>query len=182
MDRSKHMNAFVERELMKKRGQSLDSPVDGESSSPQTQNPTDELFDIPENLRVKDSALPEGNVTLSASMLTAIPEIDLGIDIKLKNIAETEQAKQKLSGRKHTKKDLLDYSQNVTAAERFMTARYHQQQRSDHSQQHGRNSNHGNSDNHSRSQGSESRGHRSDRRSMATDDIVMERFKKRMRR
>lgn len=40
--------------------------------------------------------MEEGNVTLSTAMLTAIPEVDLGIDNRLKNIEETEKAKRAL--------------------------------------------------------------------------------------
>ena len=33
---------------------------------------------------------------ISAQMLTGIPEVDLGIDVKIQNIERTEKAKKKL--------------------------------------------------------------------------------------
>jgi hypothetical protein len=38
----------------------------------------DELFSIPDHLRIEKPEITEGNVTASASMLTAIPEVSLG--------------------------------------------------------------------------------------------------------
>ena len=50
------------------------------------------LFDIPENLKVKPKDITEDDLNKSASMLTSILEVDLGIKAKVKNIQETEKA------------------------------------------------------------------------------------------
>jgi hypothetical protein len=42
---------------------------------------------------------------LSNQMLSGIPEIDLGIEAKIKNIEATEEAKQKLLWEQKNKKD-----------------------------------------------------------------------------
>ncbi|CAG8524199.1 8474_t:CDS:2 [Diversispora eburnea] len=61
------------------------------------------------------------NVQLSTTMLTAIPEVDLGIDVRLKNIEKTEIAKRKLLEQRHTKpkeeKDVFEGS-NFAATNR----------------------------------------------------------------
>lgn len=44
-----------------------------------------------------DKEKEEGNVTNSLAMLTAIPEVDLGMDARLKNIEETEKAKRQVA-------------------------------------------------------------------------------------
>ncbi|PWN89361.1 hypothetical protein FA10DRAFT_267931 [Acaromyces ingoldii] len=42
----------------------------------------------------KEAEEEEGNVTLSSAMLTSVPEVDLGMTHRLKNIQETEKAKR----------------------------------------------------------------------------------------
>lgn len=42
----------------------------------------------------KEAEEEEGNVTLSSTMLTSVPEVDLGMSHRLKNIQETERAKR----------------------------------------------------------------------------------------
>ncbi|CAG8643620.1 15119_t:CDS:2 [Funneliformis caledonium] len=142
LDVDKHMMAYIEEEMRKRRGQRSDSKNDDEivvSSKPL--NPQDELFQAPDHLRIESKPISEGNVQLSTTMLTAIPEVDLGIDVRLKNIEETEKAKRKMLEQRHQKpKDEKD-TQNQTSANK-----------------------------------------NGQRREMATDDLVAERFKKRLRR
>lgn len=52
------------------------------------------LLSLPEHLRVSSSNRSEE--MLSNQMLNGIPEIDLGIDVKIKNIEATEAAKERL--------------------------------------------------------------------------------------
>lgn len=52
------------------------------------------LLSLPEHLRVSSSNRSEE--MLSNQMLNGIPEIDLGIEVKIKNIEVTEAAKEKL--------------------------------------------------------------------------------------
>ncbi|KPJ18855.1 Uncharacterized protein C9orf78-like [Papilio machaon] len=49
--------------------------------------------------------MPRSEEMLSNQMLSGIPEVDLGIDAKIKNIEATEEAKMKLLWERHNKKD-----------------------------------------------------------------------------
>lgn len=61
------------------------------------------LLSLPEHLRV--SSTHRSEEMLSNQMLSGIPEVDLGIDAKIKNIEATEEAKMKLLWERHNKKD-----------------------------------------------------------------------------
>uniref|UniRef100_A0A2H1VSA2 SFRICE_028310 n=1 Tax=Spodoptera frugiperda TaxID=7108 RepID=A0A2H1VSA2_SPOFR len=61
------------------------------------------LLSLPEHLRV--SSAHRSEEMLSNQMLSGIPEVDLGIDAKIKNIEATEEAKMKLLWERHNKKD-----------------------------------------------------------------------------
>lgn len=61
------------------------------------------LLSLPEHLRV--SSVHRSEEMLSNQMLSGIPEVDLGIDAKIKNIEATEEAKMKLLWERHNKKD-----------------------------------------------------------------------------
>lgn len=61
------------------------------------------LFSIPEHLRI--SSTQRSEEMLSNQMLSGIPEVDLGIDAKIKNIEATEEAKQKLLQEQKNRKD-----------------------------------------------------------------------------
>ncbi|KAJ3207377.1 hypothetical protein HDU67_007519 [Dinochytrium kinnereticum] len=107
----KDRQEFIEKEL-KKRKSSTISDDPGSSSGANGANAVDdELFIIPDHLQVSSKFVSEGNVTLSAAMLTAIPEVDLGISAKLKNIEQTEKAKRDLILKKNTKDD--DYEEDI---------------------------------------------------------------------
>lgn len=96
-----------------RRGQNQSNDNDDGSSDPFA-----ELFNKPNRNQEKD----EGNVTNSMAMLTAIPEVDLGMEwvkhlvprtrladisnsTRLKNIEETEKAKRVLTEVKERKKE-----------------------------------------------------------------------------
>ncbi|CAG8699697.1 157_t:CDS:2, partial [Gigaspora rosea] len=125
LDVDKHMMAFIEDEMRKRRGQISDSKnevEDAEHTDPL--NPQDELFQAPDHLRIESKPISEGNVQLSTTMLTAIPEVDLGIDVRLKNIEETEKAKRKLLEQRHQKpKEEDDTGSNFSATNRFYRTR-----------------------------------------------------------
>lgn len=61
------------------------------------------LYSIPEHLR--QSSTHRSEEMLSNQMLSGIPEVDLGIDAKIKNIEATEEAKQKLLQDQKNRKD-----------------------------------------------------------------------------
>lgn len=170
LDVDKHMMAYIEEEMRKRRGKKLDAKNEHEvEESSKPLNPQDELFQAPDHLRVESKPISEGNVQLSTTMLTAIPEVDLGIDVRLKNIEETEKAKRKLLEQRHQKpkdeKDTFEGS-NFSATNRFYRTR---PTVSDHERT---NNDQPNQNSHKTGQ----------RREMATDDLVAERFKKRLRR
>lgn len=55
----------------------------------------DLLYQVPETINVK-SKIMKSEEMLSTQMLTGIPEVDLGIEAKIKNIEATEEAKLKV--------------------------------------------------------------------------------------
>jgi hypothetical protein len=87
--------------------------------------PVDEAFDPYEELYKMankyewDAAkkIEDGNVTNSMGMLTSIPEVDLGMENRLRNIEATERAKREMEQRKEVKRRPED--------EDFAAARYH---------------------------------------------------------
>ncbi|KAH9943205.1 hepatocellular carcinoma-associated antigen 59-domain-containing protein [Epithele typhae] len=88
LDVDKHMMAYIEENMKARRGT---TEKEEEESGPA--DPYAELF----RLNKTDKKEEEGNVTNSLAMLTAIPEVDLGMDTRLKNIEETEKAKRQMS-------------------------------------------------------------------------------------
>ncbi|CAG8635325.1 4089_t:CDS:2 [Dentiscutata erythropus] len=162
--------AYIEEEMRKRRGQisvSKNDVEDAEQTDPL--NPQDELFQAPDHLRIESRPISEGNVQLSTTMLTAIPEVDLGIDVRLKNIEETEKAKRKLLEQRHQKpkeEDDTFEGSNFSATNRFYRTR---STVSDHER-------------NQQEQLNQPHYKAGQRREMATDDIVAERFKKRLRR
>ena len=72
---------------------------------------------------------------LSNQMLNGIPEIDLGIESKIKNIEATEEAKQKLLADQKSKKDLpsqfvpKNYAVNFVQHNRFNIDQMEQQKK-----------------------------------------------------
>lgn len=84
-----NMLRYVEQELAKKRGRNVDATNQVENDVKHAEN---ELYKIPENLKVKRRNSEES----STQWTTGIAEIQLPIEYKLKNIEETEAAKKLL--------------------------------------------------------------------------------------
>ncbi|CAH1767844.1 4493_t:CDS:2 [Entrophospora sp. SA101] len=164
----------LDEEMRKRKGQKDKSNQEEDKEQNGPADPRDELFQPPDHLRIESKPISEGNVQLSTTMLTAIPEVDLGIDVRLKNIEETEKAKRKLLEKRHQKpkveKDSFEGS-SFSATNRFYRTR---PTVSDHE----RINNGGDQSNHNSSNNNK----HGARREIATDDIVAERFKKRLRR
>ncbi|KAG9295192.1 hypothetical protein G9A89_006173 [Geosiphon pyriformis] len=126
LDVDKHMMAFIEEEMRKRRGQTAVSQNDEEDTDIKPPNPEDELFQPPDHLRIESKPISEGNVQLSTTMLTAIPEVDLGIDVRLKNIEDTEKAKRQLLEQRHQKpvEDKTSFAgSSFSATNRFYRSR-----------------------------------------------------------
>lgn len=117
--------AYIE-ENMKRRGGGVDDGDQEASEAPY--DPHEELFRIDDRYKIQKRAVEEGNVTNSVAMLTAIPEVDLGMECvfffhcffafdgyhspraRLKNIEETEKAKRAVADerRKRNREQGLD--------------------------------------------------------------------------
>ncbi|KAL5981749.1 hypothetical protein ACLOJK_015812 [Asimina triloba] len=95
-----NMLKYVEQELAKKRGKNINSANQAEND---LKSAEDELYAIPEHLKVKKRNSEES----STQWTTGIAEVQLPIEFKLKNIEETEAAKKllqekRLAGRTKT--------------------------------------------------------------------------------
>lgn len=105
-DEDEEMMKYIEQELQKRKGRSQTS-ADNEQIAADVQKyltPEDAaLYALPDHLRQSSSQRSEE--MLSNQMLNGIPEVDLGIDAKIKNIEATEEAKQKLLQDQKNKKD-----------------------------------------------------------------------------
>ena len=64
----------------------------------------DALYELPEKLKVK-SQLKQSEEMLSNQMLSGIPEVNLGIQAKIRNIEATEEAKMKIIEERRNKKN-----------------------------------------------------------------------------
>ncbi|XP_068617058.1 splicing factor C9orf78 homolog [Brachionichthys hirsutus] len=96
-DEDADMMKYIETELKKKKGL-----VEAVEQKVKVKNAEDHLYELPENIRVNSAKKTEE--MLSNQMLSGIPEVDLGIDAKIKNIIFTEDAKAKLLAEQRNKK------------------------------------------------------------------------------
>jgi len=86
-DIDRQMLNFIETELKKHRGESVDI-------LPTKNDPEQNLFQLPKHLNVH--SVVKGDDMMSQQMLEGIPEVDLGLANKIRNIEATEAVKQKL--------------------------------------------------------------------------------------
>ncbi|KAK7470307.1 hypothetical protein VKT23_001738 [Stygiomarasmius scandens] len=111
LDVDKHMMAYIEENLKvrsKPREEQEKKPLD----------PQEALYNIPERWKVESqkASKEEGNVTSSLTMLTAIPEVDLGMDTRLKNIEETEKAKRVVAEERQERKKTNNDEEHLVAS------------------------------------------------------------------
>ncbi|KAL5011653.1 hypothetical protein ScPMuIL_010204 [Solemya velum] len=102
-DEDTEMLKYVEEELARRKGKGKSSDKNQTSLDPSSQKPEDALYVVPENLNVQGRNKRSEDM-LSNQMLSGIPEIDLGIHAKIRNIEATEDAKQELIIEKMKKK------------------------------------------------------------------------------
>lgn len=163
----KHMMAYIEGE-MRKRGEG-NTKLGSQEVSQRVQDPDDDLYQLAERYQalVQEAAEREsqrgiqrdkhrsvdegGNPILSAAMLSSVPEVDLGVDARLQNIEATEKAKREL----YEKRQALDVGED----DAYTPVRFAGAHASHAGQAHGS----------------------SRRREYATDDRVVQRFRKRQR-
>ncbi|XP_059046743.1 splicing factor C9orf78 [Achroia grisella] len=104
-DEDEEMMKYIEEQLVKrKEGHNKTQKDLDQNESLKYLSPEEAaLLSLPEHLRVTSTHRSEE--MLSNQMLSGIPEVDLGIDAKIKNIEATEEAKMKLLWERHNKKD-----------------------------------------------------------------------------
>nr|CAG4638783.1 EOG090X0F7F [Cyclestheria hislopi] len=99
-DEDAEMMKYIEEQLAKRKGQNKEE----EMKEQKYLTPEEVAFlAVPEHLR--KSSTNKSEEMLSNQMLSGIPEVDLGIEAKIKNIEATEEAKQKLLQERFKKKD-----------------------------------------------------------------------------
>ncbi|XP_044270479.1 telomere length and silencing protein 1 homolog isoform X2 [Tribolium madens] len=103
-DEDEEMMRFIEEELSKKK-RKVEPPeqAQAENKSAYTSPEEAALRAVPDHLR--ESSTKRSEEMLSNQMLNGIPEVDLGIEAKIKNIEATEEAKLRLLWEKQNKKD-----------------------------------------------------------------------------
>lgn len=92
---------YIEEQLKKKKG----IEVDNKDETNKYLTPEEAaILALP--LHLRENSTKKSEEMLSNQMLNGIPEVDLGIESKIKNIEATEEAKQKLLADQKSKKDL----------------------------------------------------------------------------
>ncbi|VDB89941.1 unnamed protein product [Peniophora sp. CBMAI 1063] len=168
LDVDKHMMAYIEENMKKRRL--------GESSGEAAAGTSKDAAETPDQSDSKRKTLEEGNVTNSASMLTAIPEVDLGMDARLKNIEETEKAKQDMAHERQARKRLVPSDEQHLVNQRFYQPNLRMKSDADIIRDAKREAM------GLPPQEEEEYRPRNQHGQVATDDLAMERFKKRMRK
>lgn len=98
-DEDVEMLRFIDDELAKRRGK--EKAREGKAEKPKSKE--DMLYEVPDRINVKSKVMKSEEM-LSNQMLSGIPEVDLGIQAKMKNIEATEEAKGKLISEMRNKK------------------------------------------------------------------------------
>jgi hypothetical protein len=94
------MLTYIEEEIAKKKGIKSDQ----EAVIEKPRNPEDALYELPEHIKVL-TVRKKTEDMMSNTMLSGIPEVDLGIDAKIRNIEATEEAKQRLMQERLKRRD-----------------------------------------------------------------------------
>ncbi|XP_052847503.1 splicing factor C9orf78 homolog isoform X2 [Drosophila gunungcola] len=103
-DEDEEMMKYIEQELQKRKGGGTEATAEDDGDVNKYLTPEDAaLYALPDHLRQSSSHRSEE--MLSNQMLNGIPEVDLGIVAKIRNIEATEDAKQKLLQDAKNKKD-----------------------------------------------------------------------------
>lgn len=105
-DEDEEMMKYIEEQLSKRKGKrASETSTEATESDTSTYCTPEEaaLQAVPGHLR--ESSTKRSEEMLSNQMLSGIPEVDLGIEAKIKNIEATEEAKLKLLWERNNKKD-----------------------------------------------------------------------------
>ncbi|KAM6541338.1 hypothetical protein CsatB_005785 [Cannabis sativa] len=169
-----NMLKYVEQELAKKRGKTMDATDQIEND---LKNAEDELYKIPDHLKVKKRNSEES----STQWTTGIAEVQLPIEYKLKNIEETEAAKKLLQEKRLMGRTKSEFSiPSSYSADYFQRGRdYAEKLRREHPELYKDRSSQeeGGGAPRQADTGTEAAG----QRQAATDQFMLERFRKRER-
>ncbi|KAI4470670.1 telomere length and silencing protein 1 tls1 family member [Holotrichia oblita] len=105
-DEDEEMMKYIEDQLSKRKGNKTeeDIPISPDIKRVKYCSPEEAALQaVPTHLR--ESSTKRSEEMLSNQMLSGIPEVDLGIEAKIKNIEATEEAKLRLLWEKQNKKD-----------------------------------------------------------------------------
>lgn len=106
-DEDEEMMKYIEEQLSRRKGkEKIEVEPEPDIKELKSKYFTPEeaaLQAVPKHLR--ESSTQRSEEMLSNQMLSGIPEVDLGIEAKIRNIEATEEAKLKLLWEKHNKKD-----------------------------------------------------------------------------
>ncbi|OIW07054.1 hypothetical protein TanjilG_02688 [Lupinus angustifolius] len=170
-----NMVQYVENELAKKTGKKIDAVDQVENELKRAE---DELYKIPEHLKVKRRNSEES----STQWTTGIAEIQLPIEYKLKNIEETEAAKKLLQEKRLIGKAKSEFSiPSSYSADYFQRGRdYAEKLRREHPELYkDRSVQDDASGSKQNESGTDAAG--AGQRQAATDQLMLERFRKRER-
>lgn len=169
-----NMLKYVEQELAKKRGKTIEDTDKVENDLKRAE---DELYIIPEHLKVKKRNSEES----STQWTTGIAEIQLPIEYKLKNIEETEAAKKLLQERRLVGRTKTESSiPSSYSADYFQRGKdYAEKLRQEHPELY-KGKNAGDNDAVPGAAGVNN-ADGAGRRQAATDELMLERFRKRER-
>lgn len=119
-DEDEEMQKYIEEELQRRKGvkKSDDESETGTSSKKYLTPEEVALLALPEHLRKNSGQRSEE--MLSNQMLNGIPEVDLGIEAKIRNIEATEEAKQRMLQEQKKKKDVPSQFVPVNMAANFV--------------------------------------------------------------
>lgn len=168
-----NMLKYVEHELAKKRGKKIDTSDQVENDLKRAE---DELYKIPDHLKVKRRNSEES----STQWTTGIAEVQLPIEYKLRNIEETEAAKKFLQEKRLIGRTKSEFSiPSSYSADYFQRGRdYAEKLRREHPELYkDRSSQDDGGVSRQNDTGTEAAG----QRQAATDQFMLERFRKRER-
>ncbi|BAF12125.1 protein COP1 SUPPRESSOR 2 [Oryza sativa Japonica Group] len=166
-----NMLRYVENELLKKRGKKVDVKDKEEKDQ------VDELYTVPDHLKVRKKNSEES----STQWTTGIAEVQLPIEYKLRNIEETEAAKKMLQEKRlagKTKSDAnIPSSYNADFFHRGKD--YTEKLRREHPELYKDQGSQANGTGGKSMGGNHPDGAGAGRREAATDELLLERFRKR---
>jgi hypothetical protein len=122
-DTDEQMMKYIDDQMRKNKSEAIDQSTAIDDANRYLTPEEAAILALPSHLR--ESGTKKSEEMLSNQMLQGIPEVDLGIDAKIRNIEATEEAKQKLLAEQRSQKDLpsqfvpKNYAVNFVQHQRF---------------------------------------------------------------